>query len=395
MSTIPKPTLPLSQTPAPRVAQTAPAGALRGRGALDNPTNRFERYHYDRDEEALAAIRLADHVDDAPEAAGLDGEDEAALRPHPDTLFLRDPTRKILSRNASPDVPFDVSINPYRGCEHGCIYCYARPGHEFLGFSAGLDFETRILVKEDAPELLRDELLKPKYRPKLIGLSGVTDPYQPIERKTRLTRRCLEVLAEFRNPVGLITKNALVRRDVDVLRELTDHGALAVSLSITTLDDELHRVLEPRTSSPRMRLEAVRVLADAGIPVGVNVAPVIPGLNCHEIPSILEAAAAAGARTAGHIVLRLPHGVKELFEAWLREHRPERADKVLNRLRSMRGGALDDSRFGTRMKGEGIFAQQIHDLFDVSLRRAGLARERTTPTTEHFRRPPAPQLELF
>jgi len=391
---IPEPPSPsLATTPATRLASAGPDGAIRGRGATANPTNRFERLHYERDEAALHAMRVHDRADEAPESIPVPGDE--CLGPNPDTLFLRDPTRKILSRNASPDVPFDVSVNPYRGCEHGCVYCYARPGHEFLGFSAGLDFETRILVKEDAPQLLRAELANPRWRPRLIGLSGVTDPYQPVERKTQLTRRCLEVMAEFRNPVGLITKNALVRRDIDVLGQLAEVGAVAVNLSITTLDPALHRVLEPRTSSPTMRLEAVRALAEAGIPVGVNLAPVIPGLNCHEIPSILEAAAMAGARTAGHIVLRLPHGVKALFEAWLQTHRPDRAKKVLSRLRSMRGGQLNDPRFGSRMKGEGIYAQQIHDLFDLSLRRAGLARERTAPTAEFFRRPPAPQLELF
>jgi len=379
------PAIPLSHSPRTRLASQARDGALRGRGATANPANRFDRLHYERDDEAIESARASDAA----------AELSSPTPRHPETLFLRDPTRKIISWNSSPDVPFDASVNPYRGCEHGCIYCYARPGHEFLGFSAGLDFETRILVKENAPELLRRELMSPKWKPQLIGLSGVTDPYQPIERKTKITRRVLEVLAEFRNPVGIITKNALIRRDIDVLKELAECGAVSVNLSITTLDPDLHRVLEPRTSSPAMRLDAIRALADAGIPVGVNVAPVIAGLNCHEIPSILEAAAVAGARTAGHIVLRLPHGVKTLFEGWLQAHRPERAGKILSRLRSMRGGELNDPRFGHRMKGGGVYAQQIHDLFDISLRKAGLSRERTTPTAEFFRRPPAPQLEMF
>src|SRR5712691_1589899 len=232
--------------------------------------------------------------------------------------------RSIVSHNDSPDVGFDASINPYRGCEHGCIYCYARPYHDYLGFSAGLDFETKILVKEDAPELLRAELVSRKWQPKVVAISGVTDAYQPIERKLQVTRRCLEVLAEFRNPVVIVTKNQLVTRDIDLLKELASFSAAAVCVSVTTLDAELARVMEPRTSTPANRLEAIHSLAEAGVPVRVLVAPVIPGLTDHETPSIIKAAAKAGASHAGYVVVRLPHGVGDLFEGWLEEHFPDR-----------------------------------------------------------------------
>src|SRR4051795_12201597 len=252
---------------------------IKGRGASWNPQNRFERIEYVHDEDA--------QNDDEPS-------------PLPRTIFLRDPTRTILAHNDSPDVGFDTSINPYRGCEHGCIYCFARPSHEYLGFSAGLEFETKILVKDDAPELLREELMSKKYKPVMIAISGVTDPYQPIERKLQLTRRCLQVLAEFRNPVGLITKNHLITRDADVLAEMAGwNGAVAI-LSVPTLDATLSRALEPRASVPRDRLAAIETLAKAGVPMGVMVAPVIPGLTDHEMPQILQAAADAGACFAGY-----------------------------------------------------------------------------------------------
>jgi len=293
----------------PQRPRDADEGVLRGRGTSANPTSRFERLSYSWEPEAAAD-------------AGADGDD----RPTPPrTLYMRDPSRQILSHNDSPDVPFDASVNPYRGCEHGCIYCYARPTHEYLGFSAGLDFETRILVKERAPELLREALGKRSWKPQVIGMCGVTDPYQPIERRARITRRCLEVLADFRNPVGIITKNALVAQDADVLAELARFDAASVSLSVTTLDAELQRTMEPRASHPRERLRAVERLSNAGVPVGVMIGPVIPGLTDHEIPAILAAAAEAGAQRAGFILLRLPHGVAELFEQWLEQHQSGRA----------------------------------------------------------------------
>jgi DNA repair photolyase len=365
----------ISASPPP---DPGPAAAIRGRGAAENPTNRFERLAYVPD----------------PDAAGQQ-DDLAAERPP--TVYLRDPARSILATNTSPDVNFAASLNPYRGCEHGCSYCYARPTHEYLGFSSGLDFETRILVKEAAPELLRRELSAKRWRPQIVGMCGVTDAYQPIERRLELTRRCLQVFAEFRNPVQVITKNGLVTRDKDVLSELAQHGAASVSLSITSLDAKLLQVMEPRASHPLQRLRAIEALAHAGIPVGVMVAPVIPGLTDHEMPAILRAARDAGASYAGHTVLRLPRNVKELFSSWLERHHPDRRDKVLNRLRALRGGRLDDARFGTRMKGAGIYAEQIHDLFALAYRKAGFdpAAARPELSTAGFRRPGDRQLDLF
>jgi DNA repair photolyase len=350
--------------------------AVKGRGATDNPANRFERLHVVGDGPAVGAGTALPVVDSLA------------------TRFYRDASRTILSHNDSPDVGFDVSINPYRGCEHGCIYCYARPTHEYLGFSAGLDFETRIVVKEEAPALLREALLSPRWTPQPIAMSGVTDPYQPVERRLGLTRGCLEVLAEFRNPVTLITKNHLVTRDVDLLSELAEHGAAAVALSVTTLDRSLQRVMEPRTSVPARRLEAIRVLAAAGVPVRVMVAPVIPGLTDAEIPSILEAAAEAGATRASYIMIRLPHGVKTLFADWLEAHVPDRKERVLNRVREVRGERLNDSRFGARMRGSGTYADHVRQLFETTSRRLGLAADCGDLSTAAFRRPRA-QLELF
>ncbi|MGH9595035.1 MAG: PA0069 family radical SAM protein, partial [Bryobacteraceae bacterium] len=267
--------------------------------------------------------------------------------------------------------------------------------HEFLGFSAGLDFESKIMVKLKAPELLREELASPKWKPQVIVMSGVTDCYQPVERKLKLTRRCLEVLAEFRNPVAIITKNFLVTRDIDVLSEMAKFNAAAVCLSVTTLDGDLRRVMEPRTSPPRARLDAIRKLSVAGIPVSVNVAPIIPGLNDHEMPSILKAAAEAGATSAGFTVVRLPYANAPLFEKWLETHFPDRKDKVLNRLREMRGGKLYDAQWGTRMRGEGIFAEQIEKMFKVARRRAGFPNEGSELSTAAFRRPGGAQMSLF
>jgi DNA repair photolyase len=315
--------------------------------------------------------------------------------PAPTTQCLRDTARSIIARNDSPDVGFDASVNPYKGCEHGCIYCYARPTHEYLGFSAGLDFETKILVKEDAPVLLRKELASPRWTPQVIAMSGVTDPYQPLERRLQLTRSCLKVLAEFRNPVAIITKNHLVTRDSDLLGELARYEAVAVFVSITTLDSGLARVMEPRTSHPQRRLAAIEALARVGVPVGVMVAPVIPGLNDHELAAIIAAAAQAGATFAGQGFLRLPHAVGLLFEQWLSQHAPTRKDKILKRLREMHGGKLTDSRFGMRMRGEGLFAEQITGLFTVACRKAGLAVRAPTLSAASFRRPTGTQLHLF
>lgn len=347
-----------------------PDAPVLGRGAASNPLNRFETIAYERDEEL--------------------GPDEG-----PRTIFLRDPSRTIITRNDSPDVGFETSVNPYRGCEHGCSYCFARPTHEYLGFSAGLDFESRIMVKEDAPELLRRELASPKWTPQPIAISGVTDPYQPIEKKLRLTRRCLEVLTEARNPVMIITKNATVARDADLLGELAAHDAAVVCLSITTLDDDLVSRMEPRTSRPSLRLEAIEKLTAAGVPVGVLVAPVVPAINDHEIPAILRAVRQRGARFASYVFLRLPWAVAPLFEEWLGLHYPDRKEKVLSRIREARGGKLYDSTFGKRGRGEGIFADQIRTLFETARRREGLDGRGPDLSVAAFRRPVVDQYRLF
>ncbi|SPE53126.1 Radical SAM domain protein [Verrucomicrobia bacterium] len=350
---------------------TQPASAPRGRGAANNLPNRFEKIRLERDEDW-----------------------DPAEDPSPKTQFLRDLSQTIITYNDSPDIPFNASINSFRGCEHGCSYCYARPTHEYLGFSAGVDFESKIMVKENAPELLRGELSSPKWKPQMLAMSGVTDCYQPVERKLQLTRRCLAVLAEFRNPVSIITKNFLVTRDLDLLRELAAHQAVQVNISINSLDAELARKLEPRASSPRQRLAAVEVLSKAGVPVGVLVAPVIPALNEHEIPSVLAAAKTAGARWAYTEILRLPLTVAPVFQEWLERNFPEKKEKILGRIRAIRGGKLNDPRFGSRMRGEGIFADQISQMFQVARRKAGLPEDGPELSTAAFRRPEGPQLAL-
>ncbi len=372
-----------------RHLETEPAGqrpVRKGRGARVNPTGRFERARI----EPLPPDEIV-HPGGEPAARDPDIEiDEAPLR----TQAIPDPSRTALTYNQSPDIPFDASLNPYRGCEHGCAYCYARPTHEYLGYSAGLDFETKILVKERAPEQLRRELAAPRWKPQVVAISGVTDAYQPLERRLGLTRRCVEVFAEFRNPITIITKSALVARDIDLFRSLAEHQAISVSLSITTLDGPLQRALEPRASAPLERLRAVEKLTEAGIPTGVMVAPIIPGLTDAETPAILAAAAAAGASHAGQIVLRLPHGVRDLFDDWLMNHRPLRRDKVLHRLESLRDGKLNDPRFGSRMRGEGRFAEQIEGLFRLIARKHGLDRPPPELSTKAFRRPGGTQLDL-
>jgi DNA repair photolyase len=345
---------------------------IHGRGTSSNPANRFELISYEHDPD--------DPVEDSP---------------GPLTRFFRDNTRTILAHNDSPDVGFTTSVNPYRGCEHGCSYCYARPFHEYLGLSAGLDFETKIFVKEDAPQLLRRELSSRRWQPHVIAFSGVTDPYQPAERRFQITRQCLEVLAEFRNPVGIVTKNRLVARDRDILGELAKHQAAMVWISLTTLDAELARCLEPRATRPAGRLAAIKALTEAGVPVGVLTAPVIPGLNDHELPALVQAAAQAGAQYAGYIILRLPFGVKAIFDDWLKNHYPDSREKVLGRLREMHGGALNDPRFGARMRGEGELAGQIEALFAAGCRRSGLSRSCPGLSAASFRTPGGKQGLLF
>lgn len=357
----------------------------RGRGTIENPPNRFEATSIVQDDGAWEEIALTD-PDFAPRRTP--------------TTWLRDESRSLISRNSSPDIGFSHSLNPYRGCEHGCAYCYARPYHEYLGYNAGLDFETRIMVKDKAPELLQSELGKKTWRPVALACSGVTDCYQPLERELLITRGCLAVLADFRNPIGIITKNALVTRDRDLLAELASHRAAQVVLSLTTLDPVLSSILEPRASRPAARLEAMRILSGAGIPVGVSVAPIIPGLNDHEIPALMQAAADHGASFASATLLRLPHAVKDIFAAWLDQFAPGKKNLILNRIRETRGGALNDSTFGRRMSGSGPLAGQIGQLVEISKRRAGFSgREKNFNhgrlSTAAFRRRMPGQMELF
>lgn len=345
---------------------------IRGRGSAENPANRFEKIDYAPDEEEISQ--------------GIS----------PKTEYYKDSSRSIIAYNDSPDVGFDAGINPYRGCEHGCIYCYARPTHEYFGLSLGLDFETKIFVKEDAPHLLRKELLSPKWKPQAIALSGNTDPYQPAERHFQLTRECLRVLSEFRNPVAIVTKNYLVTRDIDILKTLSEYNAALVAISVTTLDPNLARAMEPRASQPEYRLKAIQKLSENTIPTMVMIAPVIPGLTDHEIPNIIQRAVDAGAEQVGYIMLRLPYGVKELFQNWLEVHYPNKKNKVLNRILSIRGGKLNSNEFYDRMSGSGIFSEQIRKIFEVACRKAGIEGNKFELSIENFRCPGASgQLKLF
>lgn len=314
----------------------------------------------------------------------------------PTEVFV-DHARTVLTRNDSPDVPFDVSVNPYRGCEHGCSYCFARASHAFLGLSAGLDFETKIFAKPDAPRLLADAIAKPGYRCLPIALGTNTDPYQPIERTMRITRGILEVLAAHEHPFSIVTKSALVLRDLDLIAPAAARGQASVFLSITTLDGRLASRMEPRAAAPGLRVRTLRSIAEAGIPCGVLAAPMIPGLNDHELERILEAAAAAGARSAGMILVRLPHEVKDVFTSWLQSSEPGRAGKVLALIRQTRGGALNDPRFRSRMRGEGPYAAMLKRRFDVSCVRLSLSHARPALDTSRFRAPgrPGPQRALF
>jgi DNA repair photolyase len=348
--------------------------APKGRGTILNPPNRFEKHHL----EPLDIV-LPD-----------DGE-----QPGVATRFYIDSSRTILARNDSPDIPFTYSLNPYRGCEHGCIYCYARASHEYLGFSAGLDFESKIMVKLDAPELLERELSKRSWKPQAVALSGNTDCYQPVERTLALTRRCLDVFLRFRNPVTLVTKNSLVERDMDILAEMARHRAVHVSISITTLDPDLARRMEPRTSTPANRLATVRRLSAAGIPVGVLVSPLIPGLTDQELPAILRAGADHGATTATSLLLRLAGSVEHLFRDWLHREYPLRAEKVIARLMDVRRGNLNEGRYGIRMTGEGASAEMLQEFFSVHARKYGLAERWETLRTEGFRVPRRGQMDLF
>jgi DNA repair photolyase len=342
---------------------------LRGRGAASNPAGRFAR---------TEVVPVAD--DPSP-------EDDA---PAPGTTVTLESARTVLTRNDSPDIPFDRSVNPYRGCEHGCIYCFARPSHAYLDLSPGVDFETKIFAKPDAPRLLRQELSKPGYRPAVLAIGTNTDPYQPAERRLRIMRGILEVLAELRHPVSIVTKSASIVRDVDILAPMAERNLASAFLSITTLDPELARRMEPRASVPARRLEAMAALSSAGIPTGVLASPMIPGLNDHELERILEAAAGAGARFAGWSLVRLPWEVRDLFTEWLAEHYPTREAKILGRIREARGGRLNDPRFGSRQRGTGAMADLLARRFDLASRRLGFDRQRIALDTTAFRVAPRP-----
>lgn len=343
---------------------------IQGRGTGLRPRNRFETIHVEAD------LEQVEH-------------DEEYLKSleRPVTCYLNDSSHSIITQNDSPDIPYTHGVNPYRGCTHGCIYCYARQTHEYLGFNSGVDFETKIMVKRDAPMLLRHALGARKWQPVTLHFSGVTDCYQPVERQLKLTRGCLEVCAEFRNPACVITKNHLIMRDADVLADLARHDCVGVLISVTTLNNDLAARMEPRTSVPKYRLEAIRTLRNAGVPVGVMVAPIVPALTDHEVPEILKMAADAGASYAGYQVMRLPYSNGMLFEEWLERYYPDRKQKVLNRIKSLRGGKMNDARFGYRMDGEGIWADQIETMFHVAKQKAGIVGHFPALTTEHFRRP--------
>ena len=345
---------------------------IKGRGSAHNPKNRFRDTHleYDVDEQTGELNR-------------------------PKTQLLTDHTSQIISRNKSPDISFEVSVNPYRGCEHGCVYCYARPTHEFLGMSAGLDFESKIVVKYDAPRLLRIALADKNWKPQPLIMSGVTDPYQPIEKKLEITRNCIHVMAECSHPLVIITKNHLVTRDIDLLSRLAEKNAVKVVLSITSLDPSITNTMEPRTSRPQKRLQAVRKLTDAGIPVHVNIAPVIPGLTDEDMVPIMEAAAEAGAKSVAFVNLRLPYSVKDLFVKWLDDHHPNRKEKVINRVKSLKNGKLNRSEFGERFRVEGAYGEQLKQLMEIHAKRLGLNQTVTRLNSNDFKRPETGQLNLF
>ena len=361
----------------------APPAPLKGRGAVTNLQGRYEA-----DQRAAFDDGWLPDAEDSP-------------RPPLKTRVFEERARSILTRNASPDIPFSVSLNPYRGCEHGCIYCFARPTHSYLGLSPGLDFESRIYAKINAPELLQRELSKSSYTPEPIALGVNTDAYQPVERELRLTRRVIEVLHDFRHPFAAITKSSLIERDIDLLAPMAERGQVMAAVTITTLDAEIARTLEPRAATPARRLRTIRALSEAGIPVGVSVAPVIPFVTEPDFERVLEACADAGATSASYIVLRLPWEVAPLFKDWLAAHFPQRAERVMARVRDMRGGKDYDATFSHRMKGEGAWAELLQQRFSKTVKRLGLnARRHGILDMSHFKKPAAPepsnpQLNLF
>lgn len=345
------------EDPAPWVS--AKPQALKGRGAISNIAGRFETQFIETVDEGWNPY-----------------EDDTDIHPELKTSITPEIAKTILTRNQSPDLPFSVSLNPYRGCEHGCVYCFARPSHAYLGLSPGLDFETRLYAKTNAAELLRRELAHNNYQPLPIALGVNTDAYQPCERELKITRQCLEVLHECNHPVGMITKSALIERDIDLLQAMAQKNLAAAAITITTLDHRLSRILEPRAASPTRRLQTIERLAKAGIPTMVSVAPIIPFITEQEIEKVLSAAANAGATAAGYTVVRLPWEINPLFQEWLQTHFPERAERVMNRIRDMRGGKDYDANFATRMRGEGLWADMIRQRFIKGLKRYGLDKSR-------------------
>ena len=381
---------------------TADRRLLRGRGALSNAVGRFEKQTRTLIDDGWSSGQGTWPSTLPPGRASElktdDGwRDEDGTPPPLRTEVIRDATRTIITRNNSPDISFDRSINPYRGCEHGCIYCFARPTHAYLGMSPGADFESRLFAKPNAAELLAKELSAPGYVPKVIAIGTNTDPYQPIEKKMRIMRSILEVLRDFRHPVGIVTKSPLVLRDIDILSEMARDGLAKVALSVTTLDRRLARTMEPRAGTPQRRLQAIRALSEAGIPTGVMFAPVIPALNDGEMESILSAAADCGARSAGYVLLRLPLEIKDLFREWLEANEPDRARHVMSLIRQMRGGKDYDAQWNTRMKGTGPYAEMIARRFHMAAKRLGLNKESRPLVVTRFRKPPrsGDQLSLF
>ncbi|MEX0681443.1 MAG: PA0069 family radical SAM protein [Balneolales bacterium] len=346
--------------------------SIRGRGSSSNPANRFDQ---------LEVLPDPEYSNE-----GIS----------PATRFYNDDASDVIATNESPDIPFEASLNPYRGCEHGCIYCYARPFHEYLGMSPGLDFETRIMVKIQAPQKLREQLQRTSWKPKVVSISGVTDPYQPVERRLGVTRRCLEVLAEFRNPFSIITKNYLVTRDIDILKKMARIDGARVMISLTSMNSDLIEIMEPRTSRPDRRLKAIKELSKAGIQTGVMFAPVIPGLTDEELPNLVSEASRAGACFGNYVLLRLPGAVIPLFEQWLETHYPDRKNKIINRLKSLHNGRVYDNRFGHRMRGKGAYAEQIRQTFRMACRKHGLSHTGSPLSVRHFRRVPAQgELDLY
>ena len=366
--------------PPHRHAEARPGRPLKGRGAASNPEGRFENIRHHAEDDGWQSAML----------------DEAAPRPR--TEVSEERARSVITRNDSPDIHFSQALNPYRGCEHGCIYCFARPSHGYLNLSPGLDFETRLRAKGNLAEVLRSELAKPGYRVEPINIGSNTDPYQPIEKRWRLTRAALELLAACRHPCTLVTKNALVERDLDILVPMARQRLVQVFVSVNALDNQLAAKLEPRASAPHRRIQAIRALAEAGVPVGVLVAPVIPALNDQHMEAVLEQAADAGACCAGYTVLRLPHELKQLFREWLALHAPQRAAHVMSLVQQMNGGRDYDSNFATRMRGQGVFAELLRRRFELACRRHGLGRARALQLDTAQFVPPrevSPQGELF